>query len=431
MEVAPDMDGQPSLVAETVARPSHVPVERVVDFNLHQPVPGGHSAQRMWREMIDGAAHDILWTPYNGGHWVVLDPDFCETILADSDNFSSRVVIVPREPVGETYSNFIPLSLDPPANAPYRKILNEQLGPKQIAKLRDDIRELTVELIEKFRASGRCNFVHDFAEQLPLLAFLRLCELPEGDLPQLKHLALQFTRPDGSMELDEVERDFRAYIGPVIRERRGASGQDLISRMVNAPIKVRGEAGEDPEIRTLTDAEAENLCIQVLVGGLDTVANMLGFVFSYLATHPDLTQRLGSDSELLEDAMTEFLRRFPVVSDSREVRHDLEFGGVKMKKRDMVMASTIAIAMNEKSNEDALDFRIDRAKRRHSVFGRGTHACPGMHLARLELRIVLEEWLSRIPEFRVAEGQELSFTSGVVATVDPFELEWDVGSGRN
>jgi len=213
-----------------------------------------------------------------------------------------------------------------------------------------------------------------------------------------------------------VEKGFRDYIGPILRERRGASGQDMITNIANAEVNGR----------PLTDAEAENLTIQALVGGLDTVVNLLSFVFSYLAINPELQAMLASDPAKIEDAMTEFLRRFPVVSDSREARMDIELDGVTILRNDMIMASTIPIAMSEASNPDALDFRLDRKVRRHSVFGRGAHTCPGMHLARLELKIVLTEWFRRIPSFRLKPGTSLSYTSGIVATVNPFELEWDV-----
>lgn len=397
-------------------RPDNVPADRVIDFNLHQPVPGGQSVHEFWRATMASATHPVMWTPQNGGHWIAFDPDLCETILADSERFSSRVVIVPRDPIGETYSNFIPLSLDPPRHGPYRKILNDNLGPRQVAALKEAVGNLSGRLIEAFRAKGRCNFVHDFAEQLPVRIFMQLVSLPEEDLPKLKYLADQFTRPDGTIEFPEVERRFRDYIGPIIRQRRNGTGDDMITRMVSAQV----------EGRPLTDDEAENLCIQALVGGLDTVVNLLAFVFSFLATNADLRRKLAADPSLIDESMNEFLRRFPVVSDSREVRHDLEFGGVTMKARDMVMASTIPIAMSEQSNEDALAFRFDRKVRRHSVFGRGSHTCPGMHLARLELKVVLSEWFALIPEFRLAEGTALSFTSGIVATVNPFELEWEI-----
>ena len=397
------------------ARPEHVPAGRVIDFNLHQPVPGGQSVHEFWRDLMARAEHDVLWTPHNGGHWIVLDPDLAETVLTDSDRFSSRIVIVPRDPVGEAYSKYIPLSLDPPRHGPYRKLLNEGLSPRAIGARKEAMRALTVELIEGFRAQGRCNFTHDFAEQLPIRIFLRLVDLPAADAPKLKYLADQFTRPDGSITFPEVEQRFSDYIGPVIRERRGGSGDDLITQMVNGQV----------EGRDLTQLEAENLCTQALVGGLDTVVNLLGFVFSHLAQDGETRRALAADPGKLDDAILECLRRFPVVSDSREVIDDCAFGGVTFRQRDMVMASTVPIALSDRSNPEPMEFRLGRQARRQYLFGKGSHTCPGAHLARTELKLVLEEWLARIPDFRLADGSALTYTSGIVATVDPFELVWD------
>lgn len=397
-------------------RPDHVPADRVIDFNLHQPIPGGQSIHEYWRALLAEAKHDLMWTPHNGGHWLATEPGLCETILSDWERFSTRVVIVPREPIGETYSSFIPLSLDPPVHGRFRKVLNDNLGPRHINLIAGNIRSLTNKLIDSFLAKGRCDFMEDFAQQLPVRIFMALVDLPDEDLPRLKYLADQFTRPDGTMEYPDVEKAFRDYVGPVLRERRGGSGTDMITSFANAEV----------DGRPMTDAEAQNLTIQALIAGLDTVINLLSFVFSYLAITPQLQQHLAKDSSNIDAAMNEFLRRFPVVSISREVRNDIEVDGVTLKQRDMIMASTIPIAMSEQGNQDALEFRMDRQVRRHSVFGRGIHTCPGMYLGKLELKIVLTEWFKRIPVFRLANGTSLSYTSGVVATVDPFSLEWDV-----
>ena len=166
--------------------------------------------------------------------------------------------------------------------------------------------------------------------------------------------------------------------------------------------------------------------MQVLVGGLDTVVNLLSFTLSWLAQDHDLRRALVADPALIDDALMEFLRRFPVVSSSREVRKDIEFEGVHLKSGDMVMAPTIVVTLDEDNNADPLDFRLGRKARKHSTFGRGSHTCPGAHLARMEMKIVLREWLARIPEFRLADGAELRFTNGIVGSVKPFMLEWDV-----
>lgn len=415
METSAALDANPGEQA-LAPRPDHVPEDRVIDFDVYQSPPAGMCPQRMWFEMQANAKHPVMWTPRNGGHWIAMTPELTESVLSEWDTFSTKVVMVPREPMGETYSKYLPLPLDPPNHVEFRRILNGNLGAKSIARMTEDVEELTAALIESFGDRGRCNFTTEFAEQLPVRIFMRVVDLPEEDLPKLKYLADQFTRPDGSITHPEVERQFSEYIGPVIRARRGKEGTDLITEMMNGKIFDR----------PISDEEAENMCIQVLIAGLDTVVNLLGFIFSYLATHADLRRKLANDPSLLEDAIPEFLRRFPLVSNAREVAKETEFGGVTLKARDMIMGSTILVAMSEDSNDDALEFRLERPKRHFYIFGKGIHVCPGAPLARLELKIILREWLARIPEFRLVEGEGLSYLSGIVSAVSPFELEWDV-----
>lgn len=397
-------------------RPENVPEDRVIDFDVYQQVPDGVSPQEMWRNMHAATPHPVMWTPRNGGHWIAMEPELCEAVLSDWESFSTRVVMVPREPMGETYSKYLPLPLDPPQHGPYRKIINDNMGAKPIARMKSAVRELAIELIEGFQPKGRCNFTHDFAEQLPVRIFMRVVDLPEEDLPKLKYLADQFTRPDGTISHAEVERQFSDYIGSVIRARRGQNGEDLITQMVNSEVFGR----------SITDEEAENMCIQVLIAGLDTVVNILGFIFAYLAGDDELRRTLTANPALQEDAILEFLRRFPLVSNAREVRNDTQFGGVALKAGDMIMGSTILVAMSDTTNKDTLKFQLNRPGRHFYVFGKGMHVCPGAPLARLELKIILEEWLARIPEFRLAKGTALSYASGIVSAVNPFVLEWDV-----
>jgi cytochrome P450 len=397
-------------------RPDHVPEDRVIDFDVYQQPPAGACPQQMWFDMQRRASHPVMWTPHNGGHWIAMTPDLTESVLSEWDIFSTKVVMVPREPMGETYSKYLPLPLDPPDHIEFRRILNDNLGAKSIARMKEDVEELTIALIERFRNKGRCNFTTEFAEQLPVRIFMRVVDLPEEDFPRLKYLSDQFTRPDGSITHPEVERQFSDYIGPIIRSRRGKHGEDLITEMINGKVFDR----------PISDDEAENMCIQVLIAGLDTVVNLLGFIFSYLATDADLRRKLASDPTLHDDAINEFLRRFPLVSNAREIRREVEFGGVTLKPRDMIMGSTILVAMSEQTNADPLAFQLRRAKRHFYLFGKGIHVCPGAPLARLELKVILKEWLARIPEFRLAPGENLTYMSGIVSAVCPFDLEWDV-----
>ena len=400
---------------QIASRPSNVPADRVLDFDIYRPLDEGVDYHRNWRDLMDAAPYPVMWTPHNGGHWIALRGDLSDTVMSDYERFSNNTILVPKDTAGEAY-RLIPLSLDPPEHRPFRTLLNDHLGSKGLVGTDETIRSLTVELIETFQHKGRCNFVHDFAERLPVRIFMQIVDLPEADLPKLKHLADQFTRPDGSLTYPEVSQLFRDYIRPVIAARRGGSGKDMITRMVSGQVN-----GRD-----LTDNEAENICIQVLVGGLDTVVNFLGFTMSYLAKDAELRRALVADPTLIDDAVLEFFRRFPLVASAREVRNDIEWEGVQLLSGDMVMAPTIVVNLDDATNDDPFAFRLNRSGRRHSTFGKGSHTCPGSTLARLEMKIILREWLARIPEFRLTPGQQLSFSNGIVGTVKPFLLEWDV-----
>jgi len=410
------MASEMTATAATLAQqPDNVPDDRVLDFDIYRDVPEGSDFHASWHALMAEVPYPLMWTPHNGGHWVAFRADISDIVMSDSERFSNRTVLVPKDTAGEAY-RLIPLSLDPPEHRPFRNLLNENLGPKPLKPVEDSSVDLTVSLIEGFQAQGQCHFVEEFAEQLPVRIFMQIVDLPIEDLPKLKHLADQFTRPDGSLTYPEVSQLFRDYLTPVIAARRGADGQDMISRMVN------GQVGGRP----LTDLEAQNICIQVLVGGLDTVVNMLGFTFSYLARDHDLRRAIAADPSRIDDALLEFFRRFPVVSSSREVKQDVTFEGVELKAGEMVMAPTVVVALDDAMNDDPLEFRLGRTARKHSTFGKGSHTCPGAHLARMEMKTVLREWFARIPEFRLAKDEPLRFSNGIVGSVKPFTLEWDV-----
>jgi len=401
-------------------RPANVPIESVVDFDIYNPMTEGQDPHTAWKALQDSTDRAMVWTPHNGGHWIALRGRIVETVLSDHERFSSFTVLVPKETSGAAY-RFYPLSLDPPRHQPFRRLLNENLMPKSVHPLEGEIRSMTVELIEGFRRKGRCDFIREFSEVLPLRVFMQLVDLPLEDLPRLKYLADQFTRPDGSIELPEVTRLFQEYLAPVINARRGKDGTDMLSHIINGEV----------EGRAVTDAEASNLAIQVLVGGLDTVLNFMGFVMVFLAQNPDVRHQLAADPSLIPDAVMELLRRYPIVADAREVRTDQDFEGVQLKKGDMILAPTVLHGLDDAEYDKPLEVRIGRKTPHHTSFGKGVHICPGQYLARLEMRVLFEEWLKRIPDFALEPGTTVQYSGGIDLTVKPYILVWDVASTRS
>jgi cytochrome P450 len=400
--------------AKGATPPAGLPEDRIVDFDVYDPFHGQDDLHVAWTQLRDSTPHAIVWTPHNEGHWIALTPDLISDVYSDATRFSSRVVLVPKSTAGEAYGDLLPLSLDPPVHRPYRKVLNDKLYGSAIKPLEPKVRKLTAELIDGFVANGRCEFVHEFAEQLPLRVFMELVDLPIEHLPKLKHLADQFTRPDGSMTPSEATASFKEYLKPILDERRNSDRDDLLTHISKSKVNDR----------LMTEDEAARLASQVLVGGLDTVVNFMSFTMSTLAQAPDIQARIASDPGCHHAAINECLRRMPLVSSAREVVADTVVDGVTLSAGDMVLAPTELYALNDAMNDNPMAYDLDRKVRNHMVFGSGHHTCPGQFLARMEMKVLLEEWFARIPSFELEPGQSIRHNGGIVGGCQPFILRW-------
>lgn len=395
-------------------RPSHVPADRVVDIDIY--LPPGLEAQgfhRAWCEL--SAIHpSVVWTPRNEGHWIALGGEALQEVQSDPERFSSRVIVLPKS-VGEMHG-LIPTTIDPPEHRPYRQLLNAHLNPGAIRGLTESIRQTAVGLIDSFAHKGHCNFTTDYAEQFPIRVFMALVGIDAAEAPKIRHWAECMTRPGMDMTFDQAKAVFFDYVGPLVDARRGGKGEDMISAMINADL---GEG------RRLTRDEALSIVTQVLIAGLDTVVNVLGFIMPELAENPalraDLRQR-GSD---IAPVVHELFRRFGLVSIAREVRHDIaDFHGVPLKAGDMIAIPTQVHGLDPRVNPDPLAIDPARKRARHSTFGSGPHMCPGQELARKEVAITLEEWLKRIPEFALGSDSDLSPVPGIVGALRRVDLVW-------
>jgi camphor 5-monooxygenase len=400
-------------------KPGHVPADCVVEFDLYNPPDVGPDFHAAWKRLQDTSPHEIVWTPCNGGHWIALRGKALTDIYNDPETFSNRIILVPRE-LGEMHK-MIPTTMDPPEHRPFRNIINPAFTPKRIQGIEGKIRGIAVDLIEEIRGSGACNFTTAYAEQFPIRIFLALVNLPMTDAPKLKRLSDQIVRPDGSLSYPEIMQTFAQYLAPHIQARRASPGEDLLSDLANASVQGRA----------LTFDESINLISQVLVAGLDTVVNFLGYLMIHLARNPGDRRLLAANREMLPGAVEEFMRRFGLVSVSRLITRDVEFHGAPLKKDDLILLPSLLHGLDERENADPMKVDFTRARRRHSSFGQGTHHCVGSHLARAELRITLEEWLSRIPDFRLAPDATIECVGGIVGCVRAVHLTWDTGSASN
>ena len=394
--------------------PHHVPEHLVFDFDMYNPPNLSAGVQEAWAVLQGPNVPDLVWTRCNGGHWIATRGQLIREGYEDYTHFSSACPLIPRK-AGEAY-DFIPTSMDPPQQRPFRALASQLLGMPVVDKLESRMQELAGSLIDNLRLQGQCNFTEDYAELFPVRVFFQmLAELPEEDIPHLKSLTDQVTRPDGSMTFEQARDALYEYLIPVIEQRRQKPGTDVISRVANGQINGR----------LISFDEAKRMCGLLLIGGLDTVVNFLSFIMEFLAKSPEHRRELVEYPERIPAACEELLRRFSLVADGRILTSDYEFHGVQLKKGDQILLPQILSGLDERENACPMHVDFSREKVSHTTFGHGSHLCLGQHLARREIIITLKEWLARIPDFAIAPGVQIRYQSGIVNGVQSLPLVWD------
>jgi cytochrome P450 len=396
------------------AKPDHVPESLVHDFDFYA-VPGAQDDVQAAYVASARAAPDIFWTPFNGGHWVATRAEDILAMQRDHRHFSHRHILLPPMPPGTPRQ--IPLEMDPPEHPHYRRPLMQALLPAAIAELESRVRDVAVAIVEQLQPLGACEFIGQFAKVLPINVFLDLVELPHDDKPYLLLQAEDAVRGRDAETRGRAHRAVAVYLEKWVSERREAPGADLLSKLVNVDIK--GERiGHD---------EAIAYASLVLFGGLDTVAGMLGFFARFLADHPEQRRRLVArleDEAFVTAAIEELLRRHGIANTARYIAEDFTYKDIAFREGDRILPINLLVGLDDRVNPDPLTVDFNREKPVHAAFGNGPHACPGAILARRELRIFLEEWLKRIPEFEVKPGTTPVLATGMVNGVLELQLCW-------
>ena len=397
--------------------PGHVPPDLIVDYDtFHVDAPDGDFAAAMVR-MRDSGVPALFWTQRNGGHWVATNGDHVRQILEDAETFSSRAMRVPK--AANPAVPIIPLMIDAPDHAHYRRLLSRAMTPGAVKSLADRARNLSIGLIEELEPRGKCEFVADFAQQMPIAIFMGMLDLPAQDRPTIMAIVDRIIRPDVPETRLRGFADLADYTMAKVAERRAAPADDLVSDLAGASINGR----------PLRDDELQGLMSVLMLAGLDTVASMLTFITRFLALNPAHRAQLRARPELMTEAIEEFLRRMAMVNLTRELACDTMLGDVQLRQGDLIVAPT-ALCNFPKGGGDWLAVDFTRPRMLHATFGAGAHYCMGSSLARAEIRIFLEEWLARIPDFAIAEGARLEVKVGAAAMMPSLPLVWTPRRGQ-
>lgn len=396
--------------AAMTAVPAHVPSDRVVDFNVYDPDPAGSGYDEAWVALRD-RSKPLMWTPANGGHWIATTGALIKSILADFEHFSSKVLMVPKE---FGISQLIPVGSDPPEHLQYRALVNKAFSPGGVRRAAEAIRGYAAEIIDELEPKGQGDFMADFARRLPIVVFFKLADLPFEDHAKLDGYLEGLLHPESLEAQEAAFKGFEDYLVPFIETRRESPGDDLISAI----------AGGQVAKRPVTHAEAINMCTAFVIGGLDTTLALMTFSMRYLAEDTKLRRFLAENPDRIGDAVEEFCRRFPIGVNTREIRTDFELDGILLKGGELITTPQILHALDESEYPDPLTVDIDRNTGGNSCFGHGIHRCPGSFLAKMEVQILIEEWLKRIPDFEVVPGAKIVISPGISSTIRALPLQW-------
>ena len=402
---------------QAMQRPDHVPEALVRDYPFKLR---GATTPVLPRSLIP-QIHEyppIFWAegvhPMLPGAWVPRTYKELRQIYQDTDHFTVRGTSQFAQMIGEEWFS-IPHEADPPLHSKYRMLLNPMFAPKYIARLEDRIRQFAHELLLELKPKGECDFVSDFAFEFPIRVFLELMGMPQEDMATFLAWEHAILRSDSAEPVAAAMKKITDYLSQQCEDRRKNPRDDLISLAVQSEI----------DGRKLTDDELKGFCFNLFVGGLDTVSTNMSNHFRHLAEFPEDQEFLRQNPDRISDAIDEMMRAYAAVTTIRLCKQDTEINGVRIKQFDLVMMPTHLAANDPEAfaNPEIVDFA---RKPRHVSFGYGPHLCIGMHLARREMKIAMEEALAILPRFTIKPGAQIdSFCSGIIGPLT-LPLVWDV-----
>jgi hypothetical protein len=356
-----------------------------------------------WREVRSGrcpVAHTDKW----GGSAMLARYDDIRDAARDSARFSSRAVEVagPLEAAGGLY--LPPLTSDPPDHKPHRDVLMPFFMPKQTATYEDFIRAEARRLATSIAADGGGDAVSGYAEHLTLAVLTRLLGVPPGGRFTEWMMRMIRIGPRDQAVRSEAVREILAYLDAQLTERaeHPTGADDLLAYLVDAELD-----GEP-----LSRKHKLGAAFLVLIAGADTTWSAIGASIWHLAAHDEDRERILAEPKLLDTAVEEFLRAYAPVTVGRITVADTEVHGCPVKHGERVVLPFGAANRDPEVFDDPDEVLIDRRRNRHLTFGSGAHRCLGSNLARLEVRIAVEEWLRAMPAFRLTDPDAIEWSGG-------------------
>lgn len=400
--------------------PAHVPPERVLDTRFAQgqiayDLPDPYLPADVMR---DPDVPRILYYPWptsgrQHGAWTVSHYDDIRRVYEDNEIFSTEGAAQFQALAGETFPS-IPLGIDPPDHGRYRRFLNPWFTPVAMNDMEPKIRAIVSEMIDAVVKDGEVDIAYDFGRIYPVRVFLNLMGFPFSMFDQFLEWEYAILHnPDLGAKAEAV-KGILAYLRGFIAEKQANPDETLGSYIANGSM----------DGQPLTPDETIGTTWFLWLGGLDTVASTISQMFRRMALDTELQARIRANPEIINSAVEEFLRVQPLVNSGRRIKKDFTWHGVDLKEGDWIACINSSGNFDENQFACPRDFDPERKNNRHFTLIGGVHICLGAHLARRELRVLLSEWLTRVPPFRLKPGADTTVIPGLLS-IRNLPIVWD------
>jgi cholest-4-en-3-one 26-monooxygenase len=336
------------------------------------------------------------------GFWALTRHDDVVHVSKHPEVFSSsrggtNIFDVPAPDLEITRSLLI--NMDPPQHVKFRRLVRAGFTPNRVKILLPRVRERAALLVDSLVEKGEGDFVREVAAELPLQVIAELMGIPDEDRVKIFDLSnklIGFDDPEFQNTMEDGKQaaaEMWLYAHRLAVERKEGKGEDLVSVLMRSEV----------DGHRITELEFNNFFLLLAVAGNETTRNLLSGAVHALIQHPDQWRRLQRDRSLLDTAVEEFLRWVtPVVHFRRTATRDVELRGQAIREGDKVVLFYPSANRDEWAFEDPDRFDVGRLDNPHLAFGIGEHFCMGSNLARMEIRVLFEELLRRVPEFELA-----------------------------
>lgn len=352
------------------------------------------------------------------GNWVVTHYEDINRVYTDNEHFSNKGTAEFQRLIGETFPS-IPLAIDPPEHSKYRVFLTQFLGPASITRVMEPaIRDVLDEMIGEIADKGEVDMAWDFARVFPVRIFMGMMGFPKEMFEDFLEWEWNILHSGSLEKMQWALSNVLAFLRGFIAEKEANPDEYLTSKIVHGTV----EGG-----RRFTEDEKIGMVWFLWLGGLDTVAATIAQMYRRMALQPEIQKTIRENPELINGAVEEFLRTQPILSSARTATKDFEWHGVQVKKGDSFSCLNPSGNFDPARFENPREFDPTRKGNRHFTLVGGVHSCLGGHLARRELRILLEKWFEKIPEFRVKPGADTTVFPGLLS-IRNLPLVWDVPS---